>query len=911
MAGYELDINGKVSLAPISVNRVNKYYTSQNEFLREPAVLTSRSKKGEVLYLITVPFDAQDEDDMEKMIKTVSMFRSFPYIFIAGQVMEDAGASLGDMTIGDGYFMYALHEYEIEVTADNQGLYLLSFRVQPINWRSLCKKMAFWSLDDTSVYADGKKQKTISLANNPGESNILDIMINYFISSANVNQSDLKISSKTEGQKITIGIPVVGDSISYKSVPNQLGSARVFRITPPVDTSNLTSNDTDTASSKGRSNVSEISQSAPEIDTNESRVYVAYRGIDIGPGDESTISSIVVRRRNRFANQTIADWVLPYAQYLGKTPSEVLISAQTLHDDIINAAMPSRIVDSINTFSDQIRSSYPFMMGIDAFRIGNPLINLMGVNYVILDSSQMSIDAQANNITLNNYTFLESDQSSLLERSKYVLSSESASGSNSEKLSAILQAADIVNKDPKSSDPNIQKVKSDIMNMMTYIKEQVAIDDERTQAAYDKAKKDAAKFGQSLNLTTDQFIQKYKASSDNSNRLLGTRVLGNVVSTDAYKKSDDYGKVLIVLKYLQSSVFSKKDNMSSSEVQKLSESSRILLAGINETYQTVLTSAPHNPVIQEILIRELKKEQERLKNSQSNTIMTGEAAPDLMLGEIFKGITNVYGFEEGFNYISTLPFIYDVAHLDPVKIEALWEKEKPKIDEEMKRMSGYLVGVYGKEPTESEFPIYNGENKGKLSEFNTLIDQANASSGLSVDGSSQSNALAGASNSGTYSGGWGGYGSVTNGGSISAEMGTIRDYKSGRRGHEGMDIAVPVGTNVYAIGQGTISKSTGGDYGNMITINHGNGIFSRYAHLSQFIASGNVAQGTLIAKSGGAAGAPGAGSSRGPHVHLETLYGSTKMDPKIFNPKDRNTWYTTGINGSLPLKTKYTYKYRG
>ena len=45
MAGYTLNINGRISLEALTINKVNKYYTMQNEFMREPSVLATRSKK--------------------------------------------------------------------------------------------------------------------------------------------------------------------------------------------------------------------------------------------------------------------------------------------------------------------------------------------------------------------------------------------------------------------------------------------------------------------------------------------------------------------------------------------------------------------------------------------------------------------------------------------------------------------------------------------------------------------------------------------------------------------------------------------------------------------------------------------------------------------------------------------------
>ncbi len=94
--------------------------------------------------------------------------------------------------------------------------------------------------------------------------------------------------------------------------------------------------------------------------------------------------------------------------------------------------------------------------------------------------------------------------------------------------------------------------------------------------------------------------------------------------------------------------------------------------------------------------------------------------------------------------------------------------------------------------------------------------------------------------------------------------------------HSGIDIAIPVGTPVKAIGDGKVRIATGGikGYGNAVYINHGeiNGkiVESEYGHLSTFYVTvgEKVKKGQVIALSGGKKGAPGSGVSQGPQLHL-------------------------------------------
>ncbi len=100
--------------------------------------------------------------------------------------------------------------------------------------------------------------------------------------------------------------------------------------------------------------------------------------------------------------------------------------------------------------------------------------------------------------------------------------------------------------------------------------------------------------------------------------------------------------------------------------------------------------------------------------------------------------------------------------------------------------------------------------------------------------------------------------------------------------HSGIDIPVPVGSQVVAAADGVVIYAgyLGGD-GNTLIIDHGGGLETLYAHLSQFLVrvGDKVQAGQTIAHSGGAAGSPGAGYSTGPHLHFETRVNGVPEDP--------------------------------
>ncbi|WP_242096809.1 MULTISPECIES: M23 family metallopeptidase [unclassified Sphingomonas] len=101
-------------------------------------------------------------------------------------------------------------------------------------------------------------------------------------------------------------------------------------------------------------------------------------------------------------------------------------------------------------------------------------------------------------------------------------------------------------------------------------------------------------------------------------------------------------------------------------------------------------------------------------------------------------------------------------------------------------------------------------------------------------------------------------------------------FQGTARMHAGVDIPGPVGTPVYATADGTVDEAQrAGGYGNMIEIDHGKGIATRYGHLSKIIVENgaHVARGQLIGLMGST------GRSTGPHLHYEV-----RIDGKAVNP---------------------------
>ncbi|WP_327322260.1 peptidoglycan DD-metalloendopeptidase family protein [Streptomyces sp. NBC_01210] len=119
--------------------------------------------------------------------------------------------------------------------------------------------------------------------------------------------------------------------------------------------------------------------------------------------------------------------------------------------------------------------------------------------------------------------------------------------------------------------------------------------------------------------------------------------------------------------------------------------------------------------------------------------------------------------------------------------------------------------------------------------------------------------------------------------------------------HTGLDFPAAVGTIIKAVADGKVSQATGGGpYGNHVMINHGGGLASLYAHMSQMLTSvgKSVKQGQAIGRVGAT------GNVTGPHLHLEARRNGKAVDPMQFLTGGGGTAFNAKAAGSAQAYAK-------
>ena len=125
-------------------------------------------------------------------------------------------------------------------------------------------------------------------------------------------------------------------------------------------------------------------------------------------------------------------------------------------------------------------------------------------------------------------------------------------------------------------------------------------------------------------------------------------------------------------------------------------------------------------------------------------------------------------------------------------------------------------------------------------------------------------------------------------------LGSVREIKSGHissdygarigpftglhENHDGLDIPAQLGSPILAAGKGTVIYAAyAPGYGNLVEIDHGQGVITRYGHADRLL----VQAGEMIEQSQEIATVGSTGKSTGPHLHFEVSKGGISIDPKL------------------------------
>lgn len=118
---------------------------------------------------------------------------------------------------------------------------------------------------------------------------------------------------------------------------------------------------------------------------------------------------------------------------------------------------------------------------------------------------------------------------------------------------------------------------------------------------------------------------------------------------------------------------------------------------------------------------------------------------------------------------------------------------------------------------------------------------------------------------------------------LSSGFGWRGRASGGGRMHSGLDLANPAGGFIYAAGDGWVrAVEVRAGYGNVIELDHGHGVQTFYAHLSEI--DPNLQPGTFVQAGAAIARMGATGNATGVHLHYEVWVHGLQVDPLAYGP---------------------------
>lgn len=244
----------------------------------------------------------------------------------------------------------------------------------------------------------------------------------------------------------------------------------------------------------------------------------------------------------------------------------------------------------------------------------------------------------------------------------------------------------------------------------------------------------------------------------------------------------------------------------------------------------------------------------------------------------------LFGAEDFSDFLSRIDLIsYHLSYNRSV-IEKMKEVEDNlHTNEENLRSSKENLENYkqSKETLREEFETKSAESTALISRL--ADDEAEAAAALKIIQESEKKlqndieALTRELNStSTYSGGKFKWPLATSGTNTSGWEWRTNPITKKKEFHNGLDIAAPKGTNIYAAADGTVVKCEWyGGYGNCVIINHGGGVMTLYGHCNSL----NVKNGQSVKAGDVIAYVGTTGQSTGYHLHFTVYEGKTAVNP--------------------------------
>lgn len=429
-----------LTVAPSDIRATNRRNIGTTEFIRDNSSYAFKTKHNYTAYNIILQFNLNDDNSFEDLVKLSTQLDIYPFCFIKSDRLDSLIPHYFDT--GNKYNIWGISQVELIQSFDAPNIITMVLEVLYFNYLPIAKSFSF-------VHMRPKRDQRMSPVRG-GPRPVIDLSKNK---EARAIRKNSPVDPDTKKDEVSLFEAYFRSETAIKrsALSRMRDSVSSVFIRYPEITKNKPKN-FGTLEAEGKAEKINISNGDLAYKTKAETIYIEWKCLEDKDGNEYSyngapraIQSIVISRRNNFAEQYLSAWSTPVLQYIGRGQTEVSISTE--YDIGLNPTedqtdASGNPLDFIKHSIRKIEDNYVNYRAYDSFnnlKIKSFVTEIMPSYSYVVNAMGDSESATSQGVRSSNYNLFGTDTRSILKRSQFNKSGTVAEYTLDEKIDRIIE----------------------------------------------------------------------------------------------------------------------------------------------------------------------------------------------------------------------------------------------------------------------------------------------------------------------------------------------------------------------------------------------------------------------------------------------------------------------------------------